>query len=191
VWAVVGLGNPGDEYSSTRHNAGFLFILHLARAWDVKLKGKRLLAKTGDVMHGGEKVLLAVPQTFMNRSGLSVRAVLKAHELETDNLLVVYDDLDIPLGEIRIRKQGSAGTHKGMKSIVQEIGTTRFPRIRLGIGPLPSGADAAAYVLAPFKKTEKARFEESLAAARSALEMILIGEIDRAMSLHNRRMPAI
>jgi PTH1 family peptidyl-tRNA hydrolase len=191
VWAVVGLGNPGDAYSSTRHNAGFLFVSHLARSWDVKLKGRRLLAKTGDVSRGGEKVLLAVPRTFMNRSGLSVRAILKAHELETDHLLVVYDDLDIPLGEIRIRKQGSAGTHKGMKSIVQEIGTTRFPRIRLGIGPLPAGADAADYVLAPFKKNEKACFEESLAAAQAALEMILSGEIERAMSLHNRRMAAI
>ena len=186
MWAVVGLGNPGRVYAETRHNVGFVFINRLARDWKVKLK-KKYGAKIADVEREGEKVILAQPQTYMNQSGLAVRQILEAKGLAPEMLVVVYDDLDIPLGEIRIRKAGGPGTHKGMSSIVEEMKTTKFPRIRVGIGPLSFDQDATKFVLSPFSKTEKEFLEKSLIKAQEALRMILAGEIEEAMNRYNQK----
>ncbi len=190
MWLVVGLGNPGDEYASTRHNAGFMLVRRLAGAWGVTLRGRAFKAKTAVARQGEDGILLALPQTFMNRSGVAVREIMAGREVPPERLVVIYDDLDIPLGEIRVRKQGSPGTHKGMISVVNEIKTNVFPRIRIGIGPLPPGRDAADYVLEPFRKSEMRDLEESLDEAEEALGLILSGEIERAMTRFNHKTPA-
>ena len=187
MWAVVGLGNPGEEYAATRHNAGFLLVRRVARARGAELRGRSFKARTAVVRSGDDEVLLALPQTFMNRSGASVREIVAKNSLPPERLVVVYDDLDIPTGEIRVRKRGSPGTHKGMISIVEALGTREFPRLRIGIGPLPAGEDAAEYVLAPFDRDERPLLERSLDEAEEALEMILAGGLDRAMARFNRR----
>jgi PTH1 family peptidyl-tRNA hydrolase len=189
LWLVVGLGNPGEEYAGTRHNAGFLLVQRVARARGVELRGRAFKARTAVLRGGAEDVMLALPQTFMNRSGLSVREILAKREIPPDRLVVVYDDLDIPLGEIRVRKKGSPGTHKGMISVVAEIRTREFPRIRVGVGPLPEGRDAADYVLSPFGRDERPLLAKSLDAAEEALGMIVVGGMDRAMARFNHRNP--
>lgn len=188
MWAVVGLGNPGKSYSHTRHNVGFLFVKKLAREWDVKLRKRAFLSKTAVVQRANEKVILAMPQTYMNRSGYAVKEIVASSDVRPEHLLVVYDDLDILLGEIRIRKEGSAGSHKGMISIIQEIRTEQFPRIRMGIGPLAEDREASEFVLSPFRKEEQSLLEENLAKAWNALEMILAGEIDKAMNTYNQKV---
>lgn len=185
MWAVVGLGNPGREYADTRHNAGYLAVKRLAGSWDVRVKKPRYLSKTAELKRGTEKVLLVLPQTFMNSSGQAVGELVRGLRIDPARLLVVYDDVDIPLGEIRIRKDGGPGTHKGMASIVQEIGTTKFPRLRVGIGTANVGEDIVRYVLSPFRRKEKALLGEALEKAREALELIVAGDIDRAMNLYN------
>ncbi len=185
MWAVVGLGNPGRRYSETRHNVGFTVVKKTAKEWKVKLRKKIFFSKAGEVKRRDEKILLALPQTYMNKSGLAVKKILEGRDIKPEHLVVVYDDLDIPLGEIRIRKKGGPGTHKGMSSIVEEIRTQEFPRIRIGLGPLPEGANAVNYVLSSFEKAEKSRLEEGLRKAREALEMILSGEVERAMNTYN------
>lgn len=187
MWLVVGLGNPGDEYAATRHNAGFMLVERAARAWGVTLRGRLFKSRTALARRSGEEILLVEPKTFMNRSGSAVRAALDGKKAGPDRLVVVYDDLDIPLGEIRVRKSGRPGTHKGMISIAGEIRSEEFPRIRIGIGPLPPGRDAAAYVLEPFRRNEQTDLEHGLAQAAEALEMVLDGEIERAMTRFNRR----
>jgi PTH1 family peptidyl-tRNA hydrolase len=190
LWLVVGLGNPGDEYASTRHNAGFMLVERLARAWGIELRGRLFKARTALARCGGEEVLLVQPKTFMNRSGIAVRAAMAGREVPPERLVVVYDDLDIPLGEIRVRKKGRPGTHKGMISVAGEIRTGEFPRVRIGIGPLPPGRDAADFVLEPFRRGERRLIDGSLEQAGQAVEMILDGGIDRAMTRFNRRPAA-
>jgi PTH1 family peptidyl-tRNA hydrolase len=188
LWLVVGLGNPGDEYAGTRHNAGFMLVERLAGDWGVELRGRLFKARTALARRGAEEVLLVQPKTFMNRSGTAVRAAMAGKGVLAERLVVVYDDLDIPLGEIRVRKKGRPGTHKGMISIAGEIRTDEFARIRIGIGPCPAGRDAAEYVLEPFRRDERPLLEKSLEDAAEALEMVLDGRIDRAMTRFNRRV---
>ena len=190
MWLVVGLGNPGDDYAATRHNAGFKLVRRLASAWGVTLRGRAFHAKSASVRRGDETVLLALPQTFMNRSGVAVREIMAGREIPPGRLIVVYDDLDIPLGEIRVRAKGRPGTHKGMCSIDAEIHTREFARIRIGIGPLPDGRDASDYVLAPFGKDERTLFDRSLEAAEAAVDLILAGDIGQAMTRFNHRVAA-
>jgi len=188
LWLVVGLGNPGDEYAGTRHNAGFMLVERLAGAWGVELRGRLFKARTALARRGAEEVLLIEPKTFMNRSGAAVRAAMAGKDVPAERLVVVYDDLDIPLGEIRVRKRGRPGTHKGMISIAGEIRTDEFARVRIGIGPCPAGRDAAEYVLEPFRRDERPLLDQSLEDAAEALEMVLDGRIDRAMTRFNRRV---
>ena len=191
MWVVVGLGNPGRKYSRTRHNAGFMFIKRLVKEWKIKLKRRNVWVKSGEVMRSKERVLLALPQTFMNKSGMAVRKILDESRISPDRLIVIYDDLDMTLGEIRIRKEGGAGTHKGIISVIEEIETTKFPRIRLGIGSQPSSEDTTRYVLSSFDKREKILLEKSLEKAQEALEIILAGEIEKAMNIYNKRKTAL
>ena len=190
MWLVVGLGNPGDEYEGTRHNAGFMLVERLAEAWGVELRGRLFKARTALARRGGEEALLVAPKTFMNRSGVAVREAMAGKDVPAERLIVVYDDLDIALGEIRVRRSGRPGTHKGMISVVGTIGTDAFARVRIGIGPLPAGRDAAEYVLEPFKRDERSDLAKSLEEAAEAVNMILDGRIDRAMTRFNRRREA-
>ncbi len=187
MWAVVGLGNPGRRFAQTRHNVGFLFIRQLARNWKVRVKRRRFQAKIVEVERAQGKILLAMPQTFMNLSGQAVKQIVGGRKIESENLVVVYDDLDIPLGDIRVRKEGSAGTHKGMTSVIQELGSGKFPRIRVGIGPLPAEADPAEYVLSPLAHGERRIIDQALLLAEEALGMILEGQIDEAMNRFNQK----
>lgn len=187
MWAVVGLGNPGRRYSGTRHNAGFLFVRSMAKTWKIRLKKRRFSSKIGEVERKSEKIMLALPQNYMNNSGVAVKQILAGRNIRPEKLIVVYDDLDIPLGEIRIRKSGGAGTHKGMGSVVREIETTEFPRMRLGIGPLPPGEDAVDYVLSAFEKREIPLLVDGLKKAQEALELILAGSVEEAMNTFNQR----
>ena len=188
MWAVVGLGNPGKLYASTRHNVGYTFVRAVAKGWGVRLRKRSFSSKIKWTEREGQKILLATPQTYMNNSGLAVKHIVQSGGIPLDRVVVVYDDLDIPLGDIRIRKEGGAGTHRGMTSIVGEMGNVCFPRIRVGIGPLPSGVEATDFVLSSFLDGELPLLEQGLAKARNALGLILDDKIDLAMNLHNQRL---
>jgi PTH1 family peptidyl-tRNA hydrolase len=190
VWAVVGLGNPGREYVGTRHNVGFALVQRMAREHKAELRGRKFRARSVEIERGGERILLLLPQTYMNLSGRAVRELMKGRNIPAAGILIVMDDLDIPLGEIRIRKTGTAGTHKGMQSIVRETGTTGFPRIRIGIGPLPPGSDAADFVLTPFPRSDQGLLDAAMDKAREALLLVLDGRIDEAMNDFNRKVPS-
>jgi PTH1 family peptidyl-tRNA hydrolase len=184
---VVGLGNPGKKYAQTRHNIGYTFVRQIAKDWGCRLRKRSFSSKIKWIEKGGEKILLATPQTYMNNSGLAVRHIVQSGGIALERVIVVYDDLDIPLGDIRIRKAGGAGTHKGMSSIIDELGDACFPRIRVGIGPLPSGVDATNFVLSSFREEEKPLLGQGLSKARNALDLILDDKIEFAMNLHNQR----
>jgi PTH1 family peptidyl-tRNA hydrolase len=188
LWVVVGLGNPGKQYATTRHNVGFMLVQRLADKQNVKLKKRKYSVKAAQVELGHKSVLLVKPWTYMNRSGLAVKELLEWTGVKLSCLLVVYDDLDLPLGEIRIRKIGSPGTHKGMVSIAQEINSTEFPRIRIGIGPLPSGVDATDFVLADFQKGEESVIDNCLAKAEEAVALIMAKGVPHAMNRFNRKV---
>jgi PTH1 family peptidyl-tRNA hydrolase len=187
LWVIVGLGNPGKKYVKSRHNVGFVLIQRLADKNNVKLKRRRYSARAAQVELANGPALLVKPWTYMNRSGVAVKGIIEGAGVNVDRLLVVYDDLDIPLGEMRIRKAGGPGTHKGMASIVREIDSTEFPRIRIGIGPLPPGVDATDYVLDDFQKEENPTLEGCLITAEEAVDLIMMSGIDEAMNRFNRR----
>lgn len=183
---MIGLGNPGAEYADTRHNAGFWVIDALAERLALRLRLTGRSAREAKGAWRGHPVLLVKPETYMNRSGVAVKAVADAHRLDLDRLIVVYDDLDLPPGVIRMRQKGSSGGHKGMDSIIHYLGTQAFPRLRIGIGPVPSGWTGADFVLSPPERDEKAHLD---AAVQAAVESILIWVdegIERAMARGNR-----
>lgn len=187
MWVVVGLGNPGRRYAGTRHNVGFLLVRRLARRWGVKFRKRKHGAKVAEAMRNNERLVLAQPQTYMNLSGKAVKQMVDGYRIPPQNLVVVYDDLDIPVGQIRVRKEGRPGSHKGMCSIVAEIGTAAFPRLRVGIGPHAEGDDAAEFVLSPFSREERPVLEDALVRAEDALEMVIDGRIDAAMNAFNQK----
>jgi len=188
LWAVVGLGNPGKSYQNTRHNVGFALIERIAEKWGVRLKKRKHLFKAGQVEKGQKPVLLVKPWTYMNQSGFAVKELVRRTGVKLDQLVVVYDDLDIALGEVRIRKEGGPGSHKGMISIIREIEDARFPRIRIGIGPLPPNAEATDYVLSGFDDRERPGLRRGLGKAEDALMLILDGKIAEAMNRFNRKL---
>jgi PTH1 family peptidyl-tRNA hydrolase len=188
LWAVVGLGNPGKKYKNTRHNVGFTLIERIAEEWRIRLKKRKRLFKSAQVQRGQKFVLLVKPWTYMNQSGLAVKEVIQRTGMMLDQMVIVYDDLDIPLGEIRIRREGGPGSHKGMISIIREIGDTRFPRVRIGIGPLPPHTEATDYVLTGFDGRDKPALRNGLAKAEEALMLILDGKIAEAMNQFNRKL---
>lgn len=187
MWAVVGLGNPGKIYSGTRHNVGFSLVKTMAKNRNIRLKKRRYLSRTIVIDMAGDRILLALPQTYMNNSGQAIKRITDEAGIAPENIIILYDDLDLSLGEIRVRKEGGAGSHKGMRSIVQNIQTTNFPRIRIGIGPLDPNMDAADFVLSSFTKEEQPIVIESLNKAQDALEMILTGSIETAMNTYNQK----
>lgn len=188
---VCGLGNPGPRYAWTRHNAGYLVVDRLASLLGGKWLEYRGLALTARVKIGEVPVLLAKPLTFMNLSGTAVAALVRAGGFSLEEVLVVADDLDLPLGVIRLRPKGSAGGHRGLASVISALGTSEFPRLRLGIGRPPEGCDAVSYVLDPFPPEERATFEFVLDRAVEAVQSWATEGIVAAMNKFNRNHLAL
>lgn len=183
---IVGLGNPGSQYDRTRHNIGFDLIDRLAQRWQIPLTDqKKFQGTVGEGWAEGQKIRLLKPQTFMNRSGQAVRALVDWYKLEAGSVLILYDDLDLPLGKLRLRLSGSAGGHNGMKSIISHLGTPDFPRLRLGIG---KGPDATiSHVLGKFSPTEAPLIPEILDLAADAVGWSLKQGIEKSMSRFNNQ----
>ena len=185
-WILVGLGNPGPKYTNTRHNAGFVCIDLLADKHHIRVDKGKFNALVGDGEINGHRCLLVKPQTYMNRSGLAVKACADFYHIDPDHLLVLMDDISFSPGSLRIRKDGSAGGHNGMKSIIEHLASQQFPRIKLGVGQKPESWDLADWVLSNFNAEEKASLKEAAENAVLAVEMIVNGQIEQAMSKLNR-----
>ncbi|MBP5454725.1 MAG: aminoacyl-tRNA hydrolase [Lachnospiraceae bacterium] len=186
---IVGLGNPGKDYDMTRHNAGFMAIDALSKKYGIDVNEKKHKAKIGKGVIDGKKVILAKPQTFMNASGESVRELVDYYKPDIENeLIIIYDDITLDVGGLRVRKKGSAGGHNGMKSIIAHLGSEDFKRIRVGIGEKPPRMDLADWVLGHFKKEDVDSLTESLENACDAVSMILADGTDEAMNKYNRKV---
>ncbi len=187
---IIGLGNPGLRYARNRHNVGFQCVRRLAAVHGIPLERREKRALLGKGTLCGQPVLLALPQTFMNDSGSSVAPLVRFYHIDLPRLLVVYDDLDLPLGALRLRPAGGSGGHKGMRSIIQHLGSEAFPRLRIGIGRPPGRMDPADYVLQDFGPAEKPILEETLERAVAAIETWLSEGIEKAMDRYNPRPSA-
>src|SRR5271165_5723339 len=186
---IVGLGNPDPEYQWTPHNLGFMAVDELANRHGIRVSRPEGKALVGRGNLGGQEVLLAKPQTYMNFSGISVKELLGKYELQPADLLVMFDERDLPWGMIRIGERGSPGTHNGAKSVTSAVGTQEFARLRLGCGPDHPVGDLAAYVLRPMKKGELEVAAEMVAMAADAVELLLRQGLAAAMNKFNRRVP--
>lgn len=185
MYIIVGLGNPGKKYENTKHNIGFITLDYLADKHDIKINKIKHKALVGEGTVSGQKVLLVKPQTYMNLSGNSVREVMEYYKSEPEKLIVIYDDVDIPMGHLRIRKKGSAGTHNGMRSIIYDLQEDGFPRVRIGIGK-ERKMPLASFVLGGFEKDERELMEEAVERAALAVECMLEKGIDIAMGEYNK-----
>ena len=183
---IVGLGNPGIKYAGSRHNAGFSAVTGLSDKFGIRFDKKECKAITGHGMIAGEKVILAQPQTYMNLSGEAVQQLLHFYKCTPEDLIVIYDDVDLDVGRLRIRSHGSAGGHNGMKSIIGCIGSEDFDRIKIGVGHKPEGWDLADYVLGRFPKDELPVMRETVDRAVEACEEIIRSGADAAMNAYNR-----
>lgn len=186
MYLIVGLGNPGKKYENTRHNMGFIAVDLLAEKYGIKVDKIKFKALVGEGRIAGQKVLLVKPQTYMNLSGQSVMEVMNFYKEDIENLIVIYDDIDIPTGTIRLRKKGSAGTHNGMRNIVYLLQEDGFPRIRVGIGS-ESKVDLIHYVTSGVTKKEKDLLEDALTRAADAAACIVEKGIEKAMNEYNIR----
>jgi len=185
MYLIVGLGNPEEEYSKTRHNMGFNTINKLSQQYNIDVKQNKFQALCGSGIIEKEKVILLKPQTYMNLSGNSVKEVVDFYKIEKEKILVIYDDMDIDPGKIKIRKKGSSGGHNGIKSIIQMIGTEDFTRIRVGIGrPIHKG-DEINYVIGAIPEVELKKLEEGIEKAQKAVDEILKNGVDSAMNKYN------
>ena len=188
MYIIAGLGNPGREYENTRHNAGFASLDALAKRHGIELTTRKFQALAGSGYIDGQKVLLVKPQTYMNLSGESVAELLHYYKIDPEEeLLVIFDDISLAPGNIRIRKKGSAGGHNGIKNIIAMTGTENFKRIKVGVGEKPAGWDLADHVLGRMSEEDRAAFEEAVKESVKAAEMILEDEIDQAMNDFNRK----
>ncbi len=186
MYVIVGLGNPGSKYDNTKHNVGFETIDYMARELSISVKKLKHKALIGEGNYKGEKIILVKPQTYMNLSGDSVMSICKYYDLAMENLIVIYDDIDIDLGAVRIRKKGSAGSHNGMKDIIYKLRADNFPRIRVGIGksdkmPLKN------YVLSGFTKSEIPDIEKAIITASDACLCAIEHDVDIAMNRYNKK----
>lgn len=188
MFIIAGLGNPTKEYEGTRHNAGFDVIDRLSEKYNIAVDVKKHRAFIGKGMIAGQKVILAKPQTYMNLSGESIRSLLDYYKVDEEHeLLVIYDDISLGVGQLRIRAKGSAGGHNGIKNIIAYLGGQVFPRIKVGVGEKPPKYDLADYVLGHFSKAEKVLMDEGYDNAVRAVEMIVSGDIEGAMNEFNRK----
>lgn len=185
-YLVVGLGNPGSKYETTRHNAGFLCITKLEDDLGFKTKKLKFHALIGDTKIAGKKVLVMKPQTMMNNSGAAVGECAKFYKIPPENIIVIFDDISLEPGKLRIKRKGSAGGHNGIKSIIAHLGSENFPRIKLGVGKKPHPEyDLADWVLSNFPKKDIPLMRDAMDDACGALEYIIKGDIDAAMSRYN------
>lgn len=188
MYVIVGLGNPGTEYAETRHNVGFMVIDELARRLNVNVSKKAHRSLIGEARIGSERVVLVKPQTFMNLSGFAVCETLWWYKLDWSNLIVIYDDIDLPVGGLRIREKGSSGTHNGMRHIVAQLGSSDFTRVRVGIG---AGRDGLiSYVLGKPCGDEKEILNNAIGHAASAVELICSGQLAEAQARYNKKPKA-
>lgn len=190
MYIVVGLGNPTRQYEGTKHNVGFDTIDFLVDEYRVPSSGVKHKAMYGKGVIAGQKVILAKPLTYMNLSGESVAELVNYYKIDPEEeLVVIYDDINLAPGYIRVRKKGSAGGHNGIKNIIAQLGTDKFKRIRVGVGEKPKNWDLADYVLSPFSKEERTQVDEAIRHAADALELILQDDIDGAMNKYNKKTP--
>ncbi|HJH48953.1 aminoacyl-tRNA hydrolase [Merdimonas faecis] len=188
MFIIAGLGNPTLQYRGTRHNVGFDVIDTLADKYNIAVETRKSRALIGKGIIAEQKVLLVKPQTYMNLSGESIGELVSYYKVdEEQELLVIYDDVSLDVGQLRIRRKGSAGGHNGIKDIIRHLGTDVFPRIKIGVGEKPKGYDLADYVLGHFSREEREMMEEGYQKAAEAVEMILAGELDEAMNVFNRK----
>ena len=187
MFLIVGLGNPGVEYAATRHNIGFDMITYLSDKYNIPVNSREGKALVGKGILAGEKVMLAQPQTYMNLSGESVRALMDYYKIDIEELLVIYDDISLDVGQIRMRGKGSAGGHNGIKSIIQHTGTQEFARIKIGVGQKPEGGDLVKHVLGRFSREEDGMFRDVFALAEEGLLAWLQEDMKSAMNKVNGR----
>ncbi len=188
MYIIVGLGNPGKEYINTRHNIGFDVIDKLAEQENISVLEKKHKAIIGKGYLAGQKCILAKPQTFMNLSGESVRELVDYYKVdEKDELIVISDDISLDVGQLRIRKKGSAGGHNGLKNIISHLGHDTFMRVKMGVGEKPKGYDLADYVLGHFTGQERTVMDEAAGRAADAIRMIITEDVDAAMNEYNRK----
>ena len=189
-WLIVGLGNPGPQYRDTWHNLGFMALARMAGRFGFCIDKIRFKGLCADVRLSGRRLLLLAPQTYMNDSGIAVREASHFYHIPPERILVIYDDFELPLGVLRIREHGSAGTHNGMKSIIQQLGTDRFPRLRIAYGPRPLEQDTASFVLSKIPDKDRPLVAQTLDRAVDAVLRILEKGVPVAMSQINGQAPA-
>ncbi len=183
---VVGLGNPGRDYEFTRHNAGFLTLDHIAVEENTEIKKLKYKALIGDTVISGHRCLLVKPQTFMNNSGEAVREISQFYKIPPEKIIVIFDDISLPCGKLRIRRKGTDGGHNGIKSIIYHLNSDNFPRIKVGVGAKPHpDYNLADWVLSAFKKDEMEELKKAITKATEVLPFMLDGEIDKAMNKAN------
>lgn len=189
MFIIVGLGNPTAEYEGTRHNVGFAVIDAIADKYNISVTERKHRAFCGKGIVEGQKVLLVKPQTYMNLSGESVRSALDFYKVDPETeLLVIYDDVSLDVGQLRIRKKGSAGGHNGIKNIIQHLGNDVFLRIKVGVGEKPKDYDLADYVLGHFSKADQEQMEEGYQNAVAATGLLVQGETEQAMNVYNKKV---
>lgn len=182
---ICGLGNPGPEYARTRHNCGFMLLDKLAELYGARWQRTKFKGELCRAVIGGERVLLFKPMTYMNNSGEALRAIADYYRLKPEELLVAYDDVDLPLGSLRLREKGSPGSHNGMRSVVKHLNSQNFPRLRIGIGPEPREMDIADYVLSAYHGAEQELLEETLEMAAEAVVFAVRRGLQKSMSRYN------
>lgn len=185
-WLIVGLGNPGREYETTRHNTGFMTLDLLAARLQVKVSKERFRALTGQAEYAGNRLLLMKPQTFMNASGLAIEAAAHFYKIPPERVLVLFDDISLPVGKLRIRKDGSAGGHNGLKSIISALGSDRFARVKIGVGAKPHpDYDLADWVLSTVSKAEQPEYQAAMEQAAQAALCIVRDGCEKAAAAYN------
>lgn len=188
MYIIVGLGNPGEKYENTRHNCGFATIDMIADKYNISVNEGKHKAVFGKGIINGTKVILAKPLTYMNLSGESVRELIDYYKIDEETeLIVIYDDISLPPGQLRIRKKGSAGGHNGIKNIIQHLGHDVFMRIKVGVGEKPKGYDLADYVLGHFSDEDKVLMKDAYNDACNAIELMIEGNADKAMNTYNTK----
>lgn len=187
MYLIAGLGNPSKIYEGTRHNIGFTMIDAIGEKFDIDVTTKKHKALVGRGIIDGMRVILAKPQTYMNLSGESIREIADFYKIEPENIIIIYDDISLDVGQLRIRKKGSAGGHNGIKNIISHLGTQEFPRIKVGIGNKPEGWDLADYVLSKYSKAEHEALEEAADGVIGAVKLMLMDDIEAAMNRYNAK----
>lgn len=187
MFIIAGLGNPTLRYEGTRHNVGFEVIDTLADKYNIAVETRKSRALIGKGIIAGQKVILVKPQTYMNLSGESIREIADFYKIEPENIIIIYDDISLDVGRLRIRKKGSAGGHNGIKNIIAHLGTQEFPRIKVGIGNKPEGWDLADYVLSKYSKAEQEALKEASDDVIGAVRLMIMDDIDAAMNRYNAK----